>query len=55
MTNPTRWVGIHLHRRRSQIAVIDDHGELTVSRRIVNHADTFPPAARQSRGDACGA
>ena len=31
MTNPTRWVGIDLHRRRSQIAIIDEHGELTLS------------------------
>jgi transposase len=36
-----RWVGIDLHRRRSQIAVIDQHGELTLSRRIVNDRDTF--------------
>ena len=31
MTNATRWVGIDLHRRRSQIAIIDEHGELTLS------------------------
>ena len=41
MSNPTRWVGIDLHRRRSQIAIIDDHGELTLSRRIVNDRETF--------------
>jgi transposase len=41
MTNPTRWVGIDLHRRRSQIAVIDDHGELSLSRRIANDRDAF--------------
>ena len=41
MSNGNRWVGIDLHRRRSQIAIIDDHGELTVSRRIVNDRDTF--------------
>ena len=34
MSNPTRWVGIDLHRRRSQIAIIDHDGELTVSKRI---------------------
>jgi transposase len=34
MTNPTRWVGIDLHRRRSQIAIIDEHGELALSKRI---------------------
>jgi transposase len=41
MSDATRWVGIDLHRRRSQIAVIDEHGELTASRRIVNDRDTF--------------
>ena len=41
MTNATRWVGIDLHRRRSHIAIIDDHGELTLSRRIVNDRETF--------------
>jgi transposase len=39
--NGTRWVGIDLHRRRSQIAVIDQNGELALSRRIVNDRDTF--------------
>jgi transposase len=34
MSNPTRWVGIDLHRRRSQIAIIDEHGELTLQKRI---------------------
>ena len=41
MNNGTRWVGIDLHRKRSHIAVIDEQGELTVSRRIVNDRDTF--------------
>ncbi len=41
MSNATRWVSIDLHRKRSHIAVIDEHGELTVSRRIVNDRDTF--------------
>ena len=41
MDNGTRWVGIDLHRRRSQIAVIDEHGELTLARRIVNDRETF--------------
>ena len=41
MSNATRWVGIDLHRKRSHVAVIDDQGELTVSRRIVNDRDTF--------------
>ena len=41
MSNATRWVGIDLHRKRSHIAVIDEQGELTLSRRIVNDRDTF--------------
>jgi transposase len=41
MSNATRWIGIDLHRRRSQVAVIDEHGELTLSRRIVNDRETF--------------
>ena len=54
MDNATRWVGIDLHRRRSQIAVIDEHGELTLSRRIVNDRETFlellgDPEARARR------
>ncbi len=35
MSHPTRWVGIDLHRRRSQIAIIDEHGELTLQKRII--------------------
>ena len=50
MSNPTRWVGIDLHRRRSQIAIIDEHGELALSRRIVNDRDTF----RELLGDPDG-
>jgi Transposase len=34
-------VGIDLHRNRSHIAVIDEHGELSLSRRIVNDRSTF--------------
>jgi transposase len=34
-------VGIDLHRNRSQIAVIDGQGELSLSRRIVNDRETF--------------
>ena len=41
MSNGNRWVGVDLHRRRSQIAIIDEHGELTLSRRIVNDPGTF--------------
>ena len=41
MSNPTRWVGIDLHRRRSHIAIVDDQGELTTSRRIINGREAF--------------
>ena len=50
MSNPTRWIGVDLHRRRSQIAIIDEHGELSLSRRIVNDRDTF----RELLGDPDG-
>ena len=41
MSDATRWVGIDLHRRRSHIAIVDDQGELTTSRRIVNDREAF--------------
>jgi transposase len=47
VSNGTRWVGIDLHRRRSQIAIIDEHGELSLSRRIVNDRD----AVKELLGD----
>jgi len=34
-------VGIDLHRSRSHVAVIDDQGELSLSRRIPNAGETF--------------
>jgi transposase len=34
-------VGIDLHRNRSHFAVIDEHGELKLSRRIVNDREAF--------------
>src|SRR5215207_4263482 len=34
-------VGIDLHRSRSHVAVIDAHGELSLSRRIANDPDVF--------------
>jgi transposase len=40
MSHPTRWVGIDLHRRRSQIAIIDEHGELTLQKRIATSRET---------------
>lgn len=41
MTDASRWVGIDLHRRRSHIAIVDEHGELAASRRIANDRDAF--------------
>ena len=35
------YVGIDLHRKRSQIAVLDSDGEQLLSRRVVNDPDTF--------------
>jgi Transposase len=35
------WAGIDLHRSRSQVAVLDDHGTELVSRRIANYRETF--------------
>jgi transposase len=40
MTNCS-WVGIDLHRSRSQIAVLDDRGSELLSRRIANDPQTF--------------
>jgi transposase len=34
-------VGIDLHRNRSHVAVLDEHGELTLSKRIANGRETF--------------
>jgi transposase len=41
MTHGSRWVGIDLHRRRSHVAVVDEQGELTLSRRIINDRQTL--------------
>jgi transposase len=41
MSHPTRWVGIDLHRRRCQIAIIDEHGELTLQKRIPTGRQTI--------------
>ena len=50
MSNPTRWVGIDLHRRRSQVAIIDEHGELTLQKRIPTGRESF----RELLGDPEG-
>ncbi len=41
MSNPTRWVGIDLHRRRSFVTAINEEGELSFARRIVNDREAF--------------
>jgi len=41
VSNPTRWVGVDLHRRRSQIAIIDEQGELTLQRRVPTGRETI--------------
>ena len=50
MSHPTRWIGIDLHRRRSQVAIIDEHGELTVQKRIATGREAF----RELLGDPDG-
>src|SRR4051812_24215960 len=45
-------VGIDLHRNRSHIAVIDEHGEQLLSRRIVNDRDTFLELLDAIEGDS---
>jgi transposase len=39
--NGTRWVGIDLHRRRSFVTAINEQGELSLQRRIVNDREAF--------------
>jgi transposase len=41
MSHPTRWIGIDLHRRRSRVAIIDEDGELTLSKRIPTGRETI--------------
>lgn len=41
MSNATRWVGIDLHRRRSLVAILDQDGEVTLSKRIPTGRETF--------------
>ena len=44
-------VGIDLHRSRSHVAVIDEQGELSLSRRIPNARDTFLELLGELEGD----
>ena len=55
MSNPTRWVGIDLHRRRSQIAIIDQDGELTLSKRIPTGREPITELLGEPDEHACRA
>src|SRR6266852_9997487 len=39
------YVGIDVHRKRSQVAVIDSGGEVLANRNVPNGTETIPPAA----------
>jgi transposase len=45
------YVGIDLHRKRSQIAVLDQEGRELLSRRIVNEPETFLELLQQLGDD----
>src|SRR5437016_5983094 len=44
-------VGIDLHRSRSHVAVIDDGGDVLLSRRIINDPETFLELLAEIDGD----
>ncbi|MFN8215733.1 MAG: IS110 family transposase [Solirubrobacterales bacterium] len=46
---PERWIGIDLHRRRSQIATLDEDGEIT-QQRIATGRETFAEALGRPDG-----
>jgi len=54
VTNATRWVGIDLHRGSPQIAIIDEHGEIT-QQRIATGRQTFTDALGDPDATPCGA
>jgi Transposase len=45
-------VGIDLHRKRSHVAVLDEHGTELLSRRIVNDPQTFLELLEGIEGEA---
>jgi transposase len=49
MDNATRWIGIDLHRRRSQIATLDEDGEVT-QQRIATGREAFAEALGEPDG-----
>ena len=38
------YVGIDLHRKRSHVAVVDEHGDQVLSRRLVDDRERFREA-----------
>src|SRR5512133_4299320 len=46
------YVGIDLHRKRSHVAAVDEHGVQVLSRRIVNDADVFEEVIAELGGEA---
>ena len=42
------YVGIDLHRKRSHVAVVDEHGQQLLSRRLVNDPERVPRAVRRA-------
>ena len=44
-------VGIDLHRSRSHVAVIDDRGDVLLSRRIINDPETFLTLLAEIEGE----
>src|SRR5215216_6990645 len=46
------YVGIDLHRKRSHVAVVDEHGEQLLSRRLVNDPERFRELLGELGADA---
>jgi transposase len=46
------YVGVDLHRKRSHVAVVDEHGEQLLSRRLVNDPDRFRELLDELGADA---
>src|SRR3954447_13252503 len=46
------YVGIDLHRKRSHVAVVDEHGRQLLSRRLVNDREVFRELVGELGADA---
>jgi hypothetical protein len=46
------YVGIDLHRMRSHVAVVDEHGQQLLSRRLVNDPELFRELFAELGGEA---